>query len=142
MTQVDFHHDAPDKLRHACTLVAQWHRDGRPVWIHCPDDGLAARIDQMLWTFDPQSFIAHARDGHPLAAASPVRIGSDVSAASAEALLLNLSPQVPDDFTQRAHIVEIVSQDPADRDAARARFMQYRQNGCDMHTQHATTENA
>ena len=142
MPRVDFHHDAPDKLRHACTLVAQWHAAGQRVWINCPDSALAARIDQMLWTFEQLSFVPHVRDGHPLADASTVRIGHDPAMAPADALLLNLSSQLPDGFEQRAHIVEIVGRDDADREAARARFMRYRQGGFDMHTQHATADHS
>lgn len=142
MPRVDFHHDAPDKLRHACELVAQWHAAGRRVWIHCADDHVAARVDQMLWVFEHLSFVPHVRDGHALTDASPVRIGRDPSSAPADALLLNLSAQVPDGFETREHIVEIVGQDADDRAAARARFMLYRQSGCDMHTRHATAEPA
>ncbi len=142
MARVEFHHDAPDKLRHACELVARWHAAGRHVWIHCASDAVAARIDQMLWVFEPLAFIPHVRDGHPLAGVSPVRIGRDPAWAPDDALLLNLSDLVPDGFERRDHIVEIVGQDPADREAARARFMRYRQSGFEMHTQHATAGHA
>ena len=142
MPRVDFHHDAPDKLRHACELVARWHADGQRVWIHCTDDLLAARIDQMLWTFEHLSFVPHVRDGHPRADDTPVRIGSQPSRAPADALLLNLSAQLPDGFEQRHHIVEIVGEDSADREAARARFVRYRQGGFEMHTRHATAADA
>lgn len=142
MPRVDFHHDAPDKLRHACALVAQWHADGQRVWIHCADDALAAQVDRMLWTFEQLSFVPHARDGQPLADASPVRIGRDPSRAPADSILLNLSTHVPEGFEQRQHIVEIVSQDLADRETARARFMRYRQSGFEMHTQQATAGHA
>ena len=142
MPRVDFHHDAPDKLRHACELIAGWYTAGRRVWIHCADDRLAVHIDQMLWTFEHLAFVPHVRDGHPLADASPVRIGRDPAAAPADAVLLNLSTQVPEGFAQREHIVEIVGRDTEDREAARARFMLYRQNGCDLHTRHATAEPA
>ena len=137
MPRVDFHHDAPDKLRHACELVAGWHAAGRRVWIHCADDLLAARVDQMLWTFEHLAFVPHVRDGHPLADTSPVRIGRDPASAPADAVLLNMAHDVPAGFEQRAHIVEIVSQDPADRDAARTRYVRYRQGGFDMQTRKA-----
>lgn len=134
MAVAEFHHDAPDRLRHACMLVAQLHAQGRQVWIHCDSDALAARLDQMLWLFEPLAFIPHVREGHPLSAQTPVRIGRDPSAAPVEAVLLNLAGDVPAGFEQRSHIIEIVGRDPADRDAARARFVRYRQSGFDMQT--------
>lgn len=137
MPVAEFHHDARDRLRHACALVAQWYRDGRRVWIHCDNDLLAARLDQMLWVFEPLAFIPHVREGHPLSAVTPVRIGRDPAAAPPEALLLNMAQDVPAGFEAREHIVEIVSQDDADREAARARYMRYRQSGFDMQTRKA-----
>lgn len=137
MAVAEFHHDATDKLRHACTLVAQWYRDGRQVWIHCDSDPLAARLDQMLWVFEPLAFIPHVREGHRLSAATPVRIGRDAAAAPDDAILLNLAQDVPAGFERRGHVVEIVSRDMADRDAARARYMRYRQSGFDMQTRKA-----
>jgi DNA polymerase-3 subunit chi len=142
MPRVDFHHDAPDKLRHACELVARWHAEGRRVWIHCADPALAARVDQLLWVFEHLSFVPHVRDGHPLTEVSPIRIGQHPAAAPADSILLNLSAHVPAGFEAREHIVEIVGRDTEDREAARARFMLYRQNGCDLHTRHATAEPA
>lgn len=137
MAVAEFHHDAPDRLRHACALVAQWHAAGRRVWIHCDNDALATRLDQMLWVFEPLAFIPHVRDGHPLSDATPVRIGRDPASAPVDAILLNMAHDVPAGFEQRAHIVEIVSQDPADRDAARTRYVRYRQGGFDMQTRKA-----
>lgn len=137
MAVAEFHHDAQDKLRHACTLVAQWYRDGRRVWIHCDSEPLAARLDQMLWVFEPLAFVPHVRDGHRLSEATPVTIGRDPAAAPVDAIVLNMAQSLPVGFEQREHIVEIVSQDPADRDAARARFMRYRERGFDMQTRKA-----
>lgn len=88
------------------------------------------------------SFVPHVRDGHPLADSTRVCIGSQSSRAPADALLLNLAAHVPDGFEQRHHIVEIVGQDEADREAARARFVRYRQGGFEMHTRHATAADA
>lgn len=137
MAVAEFHHDTPDKLRHACALVAHWYKAGRKVWIRCDSDALEARLDQMLWVFEPLAFVPHVREGHKLSATTPVRIGGDPAAAPDDAILLNLAQDVPQGFERHTHIVEIVGQDLADREAARARFMCYRQSGFDMQTRKA-----
>lgn len=129
MTEVKFYHNAPDRLRAACAITGKAVRQGRRIYVLAPDESLARRYDHMLWTAQALSFIPHVVQGSPLASRTPVVIGRDVAAAGHNDVLLNLSDSEPGGLEQFALVVEIVSQDPADRQTARQRWQFYKERG-------------
>ena len=60
MTEVMFHLDVDDRLGYACRLLRKaCARHGRVV-VGGPPATLA-RLDALLWEFDPASFVPHVR---------------------------------------------------------------------------------
>ena len=45
---------------------------------------------------------------------------------------MNLSLQMPPDFSRFESLIEVVGQDDSDRSAARDRVRQYKEQGCDV----------
>lgn len=45
---------------------------------------------------------------------------------------MNLSLQMPPDFSRFENLIEVVGQDDSDRSAARDRVRQYKEHGCDV----------
>jgi DNA polymerase III subunit chi len=137
-TDLAFHFNAPSKHSYACKLLRKATAAGARVVV-LAEPALLSRLDLELWTFSPLDFIAHVRlpcSAHALAS-SPVVLcdsldeHSDALAAvpadalAAHTVLVNLSTTVPSRFASFSRVIEVVSNDEADRQAARERWKHY-----------------
>jgi DNA polymerase III subunit chi len=126
--KVEFHTGVADKLGAACRFLRKAQEAGATVVV-CGDRGSLDRLDSALWTFDPLSFVAHARvrGAAPPAAMMPTRtwLVDDAASVPPRELLLNLGPDMVEGWGDFARVVEIVSAEPADADAGRRRWRQY-----------------
>ena len=134
MTSIDFYFNAGDRLEVACRLAGKALQQKKRVLIYAPRPELAQKLDRLLWTAQAVSFIPHCGVGEALAAETPVLIaGEDLPepsppAASCE-VLINLSSDCPPFFERHERLLEVVPQDDAERQAARARYAFYRERG-------------
>jgi DNA polymerase-3 subunit chi len=129
MTDVRFYHNAPDRLRVACVLTAKASGGGRRVSVFAPDGNIARHFDQMLWSFQPLAFVPHVAAGSPLAAETPVVIGSRLEALPDDDVLINLGDDLPDGFERFSLVIEVVGPSDPERQAARGRFRRYKEQG-------------
>ncbi len=144
MQKVNFHilesNDHNGKLRYACRLVHAAWEQGMKISIHTADPAHSSRLDDLLWTFSQSSFIPHATAGaQPLDWDDyPVQIGenADEGAGTEKPVdaLINLCRQSCRQPQRYALIHEVVSSDPADKQAARERFRHYRSRGIEPNT--------
>jgi DNA polymerase-3 subunit chi len=135
MTQIDFYTHVGNKLQVACKLAAKAHAQGLRVAVLCPDAAAAQNFDRMLWSASPLAFVPHCQANHPLAPRTPVVIAHEEGITPAhDEVLLNLRDEWPPVFSRFQRLIEIVSQDDADRLSARARFKFYRDRGYDIRT--------
>ncbi len=122
----------------ACQATARAYRKGQGVYLHCQDEAQAHRLDELLWQFEPESFIPHNLQGEGPRGGAPVVIGwADPDHATVEKhpLLINLSFDVPRFAVQFAHIIDFVPADEQAKAQARRRFAAYRQLGVAPTTQ-------
>ncbi|NKF49800.1 DNA polymerase III subunit chi [Shewanella sp. WXL01] len=120
----------------ACQLAEQNYRQQRSVYIHCQDKQQAHAIDELLWQFEPTSFVPHNLKGEGLINGSPVEIGFDpVGPNKSRQLLINLAQQVPQFAVNLPDIIDFVAQDGALKQQARQRYRQYQQLGMQVSTQ-------
>ncbi|TCJ19538.1 DNA polymerase III subunit chi [Parasulfuritortus cantonensis] len=129
MTRVDFYFNAHDRIEVARRLAAKVLQSGQRALLYVSDPALAAELDSGLWTQDKLSFLPHVRCGHPLAAETPLLIGTDPAALASHDVLINLDNACPTCFSRFERLLEVVSTDPADRDPARERYRFYRDRG-------------
>jgi DNA polymerase III subunit chi len=134
-TEVAFHFNVPNKVAYTCKLLRKATLAGARLAVLAPPD-LLARLDAELWAFSPQDFVAHVRMPCTAQAQerSPVLLcdeaaPTDAAQAAGYSILVNLGTQVPAGFEGFARLIEIVSQDDADRQAARARWKHYEAGG-------------
>ncbi|MCK6388463.1 MAG: DNA polymerase III subunit chi [Zoogloea sp.] len=130
MTEVCFYHNAPDRLRVACVLAGKAHGNGRRIVVFAPDGGMARQFDQMLWTFTPLAFVPHVAASSPLAAETPVVIGSQFEGLPHDDVLINLGDDLPAGFERYRLVIEIVGRSDPERQAARGRYRAYQGRGC------------
>lgn len=121
--------------RLACRLAEKGYQRGLRVFIAVGDPQAAARVDDLLWTFQQGGFVPHAlQSATGDDSLHPVLIGVAQAPESHRDVLIVLREDVPDDFRRFGRVVEVVSGDPAERSRARARFRYYREQGANPGT--------
>lgn len=132
-TKVEFHTQAPDRLLYACRVLRKAAVMGAKVQVTADDETLR-QFDQLLWTFSNTDFVPHClQDASTLVTGqSPILLTPRPQADASCTVLLNLGPDVPDGFDQFDRIIEIVGDDPSDKQQARKRWKLYASSGCDM----------
>jgi DNA polymerase-3 subunit chi len=134
MTRIDFYTHVDNKLQIACRLAAKAHEQGLRMAVLCPDAATAQQFDRMLWTSPALSFVPHCEASHALAARTPIVFDHRDVPGSHDDVLLNLRAEWPQVFSRFQRLIEIVTTDEQDREAARERFKFYRDRGYDIHT--------
>lgn len=127
---VEFHTGVTDPVHFACRLLRKASRAGARVLVTAPEPELAA-LDTALWTFDAQDFVAHVRVPGPaaaLAARTPIWLSAGpLSPADAPAprVLVNLGAEAPAQADAFDRVIEVVGDQPSQRQAGRARWRHY-----------------
>ena len=65
MTQISFYlfeKSNERQVESACRLTRKILNQHAKIWWYCTDSNLQIELDELLWTFDPQSFIPHGID--------------------------------------------------------------------------------
>lgn len=132
--RVQFYHNTEDPLALACELIARAQSNGRKVALRLPDTQALRRADQLLWTFEPQSFVPHVTAGNPLDAETPVVLmeASSPAAWPHADLLFNLAPDMPQGFADFRMLIEIIGREESQRLPARHRWMEYKKLGHEL----------
>jgi len=125
MTQIEFHFNAPDKLAYACRLLRKGTSQNQRLFVVGQED-LLKHLDLALWSVSPHDFVSHcqASETH-LCPHSAVILATRLEAVAGVQTAVNLGPDLPEGFEGFARLIEIVSDDPADRLQARVRWKQY-----------------
>jgi DNA polymerase-3 subunit chi len=133
MPEVTFHTGLPDKIGYTCRLLRKASRQGLRVRVIGSEAELEL-LDKALWTFDAQDFVAHVRlvDGvKPPEGLRRTTLWLTPDPAvwpdgvEAPQVLVNLGLSPPDEVPAYERLLEIVSDEPADRAAGRRRWRQY-----------------
>ncbi|RMG33380.1 MAG: DNA polymerase III subunit chi [Gammaproteobacteria bacterium] len=133
MTKIDFYVVSPNnrgnRYQLACRVADKAYRQGHRVVIHVSTEDEARHLDRLLWTFNEQSFVPHARIGKGDATINPVLIGDVQTAEEEHDVLINLAPEVPLCFARFQRLAECVDNEPGIREASRERYRFYRDRG-------------
>jgi DNA polymerase-3 subunit chi len=134
--RVDFYFNVDHRLHYACRVVRKARAANLTVLAYARDADRLARFDTALWTFSALDFVPHVYADAPLATETPVWLSLSTAAPTQRDLLLNLDDEVPDaDWcAQFPRVIEIVSRDEAERQAARQRFRVWRERGITPNT--------
>ncbi|ABV35620.1 DNA polymerase III chi subunit, HolC [Shewanella sediminis HAW-EB3] len=120
----------------ACELAQQAFMQQQLVYLHCQDREQAYAIDELLWQFEPRSFVPHNLKGEGPTTGAPVEIGFDKLGPNKNRhLLINLADQVPSFAVNFGQIIDFVANDTSHKAIARDRYRQYRSLGVTLNTQ-------
>ncbi len=115
-----------------CQLVEKVFQKGHEIHIFTKDSQQTERLDQLLWTYDEQSFLPHVaatENNTDLQRDTPVTISHHAEHALTSDVLINLRAEIPAFYPQFNRVAELVSADPQQRQTARVRYKQYQQQG-------------
>ena len=129
MPEVDFHTGLSDLPGYACRLLRKAWRQGRQIVVTGPSEQLQ-RLDTLLWTFDPDDFVPHARlrPGSPIAEPlrrTPIWLAEVAEDAPPRDVLVNLGPDWVEAGAAFARVIELVGALPDAVDDGRRRWRQY-----------------
>lgn len=132
MTEIAFHFGAPDKLGYALRLIRKAVGSGAKLWVLSEGPQLQ-ELDSALWSFTETEFLTHCLFDAPediLLRSSVVLASADLAPSHPEfPILVNLSSQLPSNFESHTRVIEVVSNEDADKDSARNRWKAYTQLG-------------
>ena len=139
MERVDFYvlagDDARERLKFACRIIDKAFNAELRVLVWSDDEALLQSLDDLLWTFAQDSFIPHELLGPESNwDDTPVLLSAKSLPAAPADVLVNLGQSLPPSLEQTARIIEIIDADAARRQAGRARFKQYRDQGVEPTT--------
>ncbi|NMP30256.1 DNA polymerase III subunit chi [Thalassotalea sp. M1531] len=138
-TQATFHlmpDNAHDNalVQYACVLAAQHFRQQQKVFIFAENEQQAHAVDELLWSFEPDSFVPHNLVGEGPRQGSPVEIGWQAPRGR-RPVLINLTQTMPAFAGQFSQIMDFVPVAENDKQLARERFKACRQMGFNVNTQ-------
>jgi DNA polymerase-3 subunit chi len=125
MTQIEFHFNAPDKLAYACRLLRKGTLHNQRLFVVVSQADLK-QLDAALWSLSPHDFVTHcqASQAH-LLSHSAVILATRWEAVEGVRTAVNLGPSLPEGFEGFDRLIEVVSDDTADRLQARDRWKHY-----------------
>lgn len=136
MTRIDFYvlsSPSPEaRLQFACRLARKAWEQNRRVYLHCADEAAVTAMDELLWSFRPDSFLPHAQ--HNDQPDEVIVCGCGDNPDPHNDFLINLSNDTPDFFSRFNRLAEILVEHDAILAPARERFRFYRKRGYPLET--------
>lgn len=126
--------DISSSLYQACLQASYFYRQNQRVFIYTEDEKDAEQVDELLWSFDSDSFVPHNLAGEGPKQGAAVEI-SHKAPRGRRPVLINLSNTVPDFANQFHLIVDFVPSDETLKQLARERFKACRQRGFQVDNQ-------
>ena len=134
--QADFYLVKKERFREeplllVCELAKKAHARGMPMLVLARDAAQAERLDDLLWSFEPDAFIPHQIAGEDVEEEeADVLIAPPEVDAPLRALVLNLRDEVVQGDFER--VLEVVPADASAREPLRERWKAYKARGFDL----------
>lgn len=140
MTRVDFYILEQDsveaRMLFVCRLIDKAVRRGMRVLVCVANPATAEALDDLLWSFRPESFIPHAIAGSSEAEDPelPVVITAGQDVAHQHELLVNLTSDIPPFFSRFQRLAEVAIQEEKLLQSTREHYSFYKQRGYPIET--------
>ena len=116
----------------ACRLADQQARGSQRVFIVTDSPEAARELDQLLWSFMPDSFVPHALATDAQASQAQVLIGHQGPMPGSTTCVLNLAETAIKDQPGLTAIAEFILNDEQAKADSRARWQHYKQLGFEL----------
>jgi len=143
VTQVDFYllqdDSAQIRASFACRLADKAYRLGNRVYIHTASAEQTRQLDDLLWTFQQNSFVPHAIYQAAQHNPPPVLLAHNSEPDASIQVLINLSAEVPLFFSRFERVAELVNQNADIHQQGRSRYSFYKDRGYPLRTHEIKT---
>lgn len=116
----------------ACRLAEQQVKQGQRICILTDSADAAQEVDQLLWSYSPESFLPHALANDAAAARVAVVIRPGTEAPAGTTCILNLGSEAPRNQPTLNAIAEFVLNDAESKARSRVRWNLYKQLGYEL----------
>ena len=122
-----------------CRLTEKAWSQNNAVYIHTMDEQHASNYDELLWTFNEDSFVPHhlLQDETDQSKTQNVLIGhqaAEQNPITYHDVLINLNHEAPSFFSQFERVAEIITTDETSINKGRKRYQFYRDRGYALET--------
>lgn len=137
MPRIDFY-ILPDQNRlslqkFACRLADKAYQQGNRILIQTENAEESRVVDDMLWTFNDDSFLPHGLDDESATSEQPIVITHGNSQHENFQTMINLSSITPVDATKFDRIAEIVNQEAERKQTGRKHYKVYKDQGYELY---------
>jgi len=119
-------------LHIACRLLNKAYLKQHRVYVLCSDKVNAEHLDELLWTFQDDSFIPHHLAGESDTMNAAIQIGWQPPSGGQYDLLMLVDTPLPESFQTFKRILVVVSHDEEFREQARILYRDLRQQGFEI----------
>lgn len=117
---------------YVCRFIEKVERLGHSILVVVDTFDQAQEIDDLLWSFKPESFIPHQIIGGEEDVKVEITYAEEsgtIPSGQHQDVLINLGSQIPDFFSRFARVAEIVIQEPNILENTREHYRFYKQRG-------------
>lgn len=137
MARINFAFGATERISQACQTTLKQYLAGQKMVVYSSDITRLRQFDQKLWAVDEAAFVPHVWADDPMASQTPIVLVTKDLAQVLEGMppetwLLNLDDACPPTCGSLQRVLEIVSDEPEDKEAARQRWRSYQAAGHDL----------
>ncbi len=120
-----------------CKIITKAHSQHHHIYVFSENIDELSILDEHLWIFNPNSFIAHdmALDAEQMAQIEAEIVFSNLPpAANFNDILINFNKTVPDFTRQFQRVIEVIDQEPMRLIEGRTRYKSYVETGIETET--------
>jgi len=122
-----------DALQQGCfKLIFNLYKSRKWVSVICANQVEAEKFDDLLWQSPTDRFIPHNLSGEGPAQGTPVEITWQGKPLNSRHTVINMTQQMLDTALNVQQVIDFVPSQDDDKQAARERYKQYKQAGCQM----------
>ncbi len=136
--QVDFYLLQPEsnitKELLACRIIEKAYKLGHKIFIYCANQEATNSLDELLWTYKPDSFLPHNIQGEGPEPPPAIQLGYTTEPRGFNDILINMAPQYPDFYMKFLRIIEIVNPDDTSKENSRKLYREYKKQGFNLKT--------
>ncbi len=132
MTRVEFYFNVADKFEKTAELCEKAVVKGRQLTVYTQNKAMSDSVHKSLWQHSASSFLANSQVDEVNSQFAPIVIDYQGEKLLQDDVLINLQTAQPLFFSRFRYLVELVSNDEADKTAARARFRFYKDRGYEI----------
>lgn len=130
MPAIAFHFNVRNPASYLPKLLRKVYAAGKRAVVLLPAESVPL-INQALWTHDEADFLPHATHSDPdwVQSRSPLLLTPQLGDVVGRTVLINLLPQLPEGLDRFERVLELVTLQDDDRQAARLRWKHYSEAG-------------